>query len=91
MQFEVRCTDALPLDVDVCRTETSGYTVPECGIMFPENQQYDPQMKDFEEKLAKLQGEVDALYTRELFHRMSIKTCTSRYSCYSNKQLQEID
>jgi hypothetical protein len=65
MQVENRCSDSLPLDIDACTDDASGYTAPEVGVLFPGNSLYDSQLKDFADKLAKLQYEVDALYARK--------------------------
>lgn len=65
MQVEIRCPDSLPVDVDERTDETSGYTVPEFGLMSSGNKPYESQLKDFADKLRKLQCEVDALYARK--------------------------
>jgi hypothetical protein len=82
MQVEIRCSDSLPLDVDACTDVASGNMVPEFGILFPENNLYDSHLKDFADKLAKLQCEVDALYARKYYTYICIDKCTSMYSYY---------
>lgn len=87
MQVEIRCSDSMPVDVDVdVRTdETSSYTVPEFGLASSENKLYESQLKDFADKLGKLQCEVDALYARKFLQCRSIDQYTSMCLYFLNE------